>query len=99
MIAGDNAHRPTGPLNEPGIIGGRSAAGVGLLEHLTQEPLRGLYAAQRVTIRSCQHAAWASITLTVSVTGSPGTTAEWPARTASMTLANRSDGARHRATS
>jgi len=57
MIAGDHAHLSTGPLNEPGIIGGGGAAGVSLLEHLTQEPLRGLYAAQRVTIRSRQHTA------------------------------------------
>jgi hypothetical protein len=59
MIAGDDAHMPAGLLNEPGIVGGggddRLGVLVGVLEHLTKESLGGLYAAQRLTIRSRQH--------------------------------------------
>src|ERR1019366_10198093 len=36
MIAIDDAHVPADPLDEPGIIAGGGAAGVGMLEHLTQ---------------------------------------------------------------
>jgi len=61
MIAGDDAHVPAGLLNEPGIVGGggddRTGVCVGVLEHLTTESLRGLYAAQRLTLRSRKHPA------------------------------------------
>jgi len=57
MIAVDDMHVPADPLDEPGVIGGGGGAGVGLLEHLTQEPLRGLDGPQRLAIRSPQHAA------------------------------------------
>jgi hypothetical protein len=53
-IALDDTHLSTDPLNEAGIIGGNASAGMGMLEHLTQEALRGLYAAQRLAIGSCQ---------------------------------------------
>lgn len=57
-IAGDDAHVPTSPLNQTGVIGGRaSTTGMGVLEHLPQEPLRGLNATQRLALRSRQHAA------------------------------------------
>jgi len=56
MIAVDDAHLPPRPLDESGIISGGDSAGVGMLEHLTQEPLRRLYAAQRLAIGSRQHA-------------------------------------------
>ena len=55
-IAVDNAHVPPDPLNEPGVIGGVASARVGMLEHLTQESLRGLYAAQRLALGSRENA-------------------------------------------
>jgi hypothetical protein len=67
MVTGDDADLPAGLLNEPGIIGGARTGyvgvgpgvrvGVGVNQHLTQEPLRGLYAAKSLTIRSVQHPA------------------------------------------
>ena len=61
MITGDDMHVPTCPLNQTGVIGRggdiRAAAGVSVLEHVTQEPLRGLDSTQRLTIRRRQHAA------------------------------------------
>src|SRR5665647_504756 len=45
-------HVSPDPLDEPGIIGGVASAGVGMLEHLTQEPLRGLDATKRLAIGS-----------------------------------------------
>jgi len=49
MIAGDDTHVPAGLLNERGIVGrggvDRLGVLVGVLEHLTKESLRGLYAA------------------------------------------------------
>lgn len=55
-IAVDHAHVSPDPLNKPGVIGGVASAGVRMLEHLTQKSLRGLYAAQRLAIRSRQNA-------------------------------------------
>ena len=58
VIAGDDANVPTDPFHEPGIVGGGCAPGVSVcaLKHFTKEPLRGLNATQRLSIRSVQHA-------------------------------------------
>jgi len=53
-VAVDDTHVSTDLLNEAGVVGGVTAVGVGMLEHLTQEPLGSLYAAQRVAVRSRQ---------------------------------------------
>src|SRR5665647_3747187 len=60
VIAGDDANVPTDPFHKPGIVGGGCAPGVSVsvsaLQHFTKEPLRGLNATQRLSIRSVQHA-------------------------------------------
>lgn len=55
-IAGDDAHASAGPLHQAGVIGGRASCGMGVLQHLPQESLRGLDATQRLAVRSVQHA-------------------------------------------
>jgi hypothetical protein len=54
-IALNDQHRPAEALDEPGVIGGVASADVGMLEHLTQESLWGLYAAKRLAIGSRDH--------------------------------------------
>jgi hypothetical protein len=62
VISGDDAHLPTGPFHQPGVIGRRGpvrvgvrvGVGVGMLKHLAQEPLRGLDGAEPLAIRGRQ---------------------------------------------
>jgi len=56
-ITGDDPHVSTSPLHQTGVIGGRASTGMGVLEHLPKEPLRGLNATQRLAVRSLLHAA------------------------------------------
>ena len=55
-VAIDNEHVPPDLLNEPGVVGRGAPVGVGVLKHLAQETLWGLYAAQRPAIGSRLHA-------------------------------------------